>query len=44
MNLRWRRCNGFSLTGQRQVVKIQVPAGGDDYAPMIDDVLIQYTE
>ncbi|MFD7367364.1 DUF4956 domain-containing protein [Nocardiopsis alba] len=38
------RFNWFSLNVQRQVVKVQVPADGEDYAPMIDDLLIQYTE
>lgn len=35
------RFNLFGLNVQRQVVKVQVPADGDDtYAPLIDDVLI----
>ena len=38
------RFNWFSLNVQRQVVKVQVPSDSEDYTPMIDDVLIQYTE
>ncbi|MFJ3669488.1 DUF4956 domain-containing protein [Streptomyces sp. NPDC090106] len=34
--------NWFALNVQRQVVKVQVPAG-DDYTPGIRDVLIRYT-
>ena len=37
------RFNMFALDVQRQVVKLQVPADGDDYAPMIDDILIRNT-
>ncbi|WP_145942771.1 DUF4956 domain-containing protein [Corynebacterium glyciniphilum] len=37
------RFNWFALDVQRQVVKLQVPADGDDYAPMIDDILIRNT-
>lgn len=35
------RFNWFSLNVQRQVVKIQVPADGDPYGPVIDDILIK---
>ncbi|XKK39159.1 DUF4956 domain-containing protein [Nocardiopsis sp. ARC36] len=38
------RFNLFALNVQRQVVKVQVPADGDDYGPMIDDVLIRSTD
>lgn len=38
------RFNWFALNVQRQVVKVQVPADGDDYGPMIDDVLIRFTD
>ncbi|CAM5374499.1 hypothetical protein SHIRM173S_01349 [Streptomyces hirsutus] len=34
--------NSFALNVQRQVVKVQVPAG-EDYTPQIRDVLIKYT-
>ncbi|RZD57134.1 DUF4956 domain-containing protein, partial [Streptomyces albidoflavus] len=34
--------NWFALDVQRQVVKVQVPAG-EDYTPQIRDVLIKYT-
>ena len=34
--------NWFALNVQRQVVKVQVPAG-EDYSPAIRDVLIRYT-
>lgn len=34
--------NWFALNVQRQVVKVQVPAGDDD-TPQIRDVLIKYT-
>ncbi|MGN0096379.1 MAG: DUF4956 domain-containing protein [Corynebacterium sp.] len=37
------RFNWFALDVQRQVVKLQVPADGNDYAPMIDDILIRNT-
>ncbi|MBE9375505.1 DUF4956 domain-containing protein [Saccharopolyspora sp. HNM0983] len=38
------RFNWFALNVQRQVVKVQVPADGDDYTGMIDDVLIRCTD
>lgn len=38
------RFNWFALNVQRQVVKVQVPADGDDYGPVIDDVLIRFTD
>ncbi|GAA0987248.1 DUF4956 domain-containing protein [Nocardiopsis tropica] len=38
------RFNLFALNVQRQVVKVQVPADGDDYGPVIDDVLIRSTD
>ncbi|MEU1900883.1 DUF4956 domain-containing protein [Nocardiopsis dassonvillei] len=38
------RYNWFALNVQRQVVKVQVPADGDDYGPVIDDVLIRFTD
>lgn len=37
------RFNWFALDVQRQVVKLQVPADGDDYSPVIDDILIRNT-
>lgn len=37
------RFNWFALDVQRQVIKLQVPADGDDYAPIIDDILIRNT-
>lgn len=37
------RFNWFALDVQRQVIKSQVPADGDDYAPIIDDILIRNT-
>ncbi|MFR9730623.1 DUF4956 domain-containing protein [Saccharopolyspora sp. MS10] len=38
------RLNWFALDVQRQVVKVQVPADGEDRGPAIDDVLIRYTD
>lgn len=38
------RFNWFALNVQRQVVKVQVPADGDDYGPLIDDILIRSTD
>ncbi|MCA1225488.1 MULTISPECIES: DUF4956 domain-containing protein [unclassified Saccharopolyspora] len=38
------RLNWFALDVQRQVVKVQVPADGDDRGPAIDDVLIRFTD
>lgn len=38
------RFNWFALNVQRQVVKVQVPADGNDYGPVIDDVLIRFTD
>lgn len=38
------RLNWFALNVQRQVVKVQVPADGDDHGPVIDDVLIRFTD
>ncbi|MFE2644407.1 DUF4956 domain-containing protein [Streptomyces nigra] len=40
--LMMHKFNWFALNVQRQVVKVQVPAG-EDYAPAISDVLIKYT-
>ncbi|MEV5407853.1 DUF4956 domain-containing protein [Thermopolyspora sp. NPDC052614] len=37
------RFNWFQLNVRRQVVKVQVPAD-DDYTPVIQDVLIRYTD
>jgi len=36
--------NLFALNVQRQVVKVQVPADGDAYGPMIDDIMIKATD
>lgn len=38
------RFNWFALNVQRQVVKVQVPANGEDYGPSIDDALIRSTD
>lgn len=38
------RFNFFGLNVQRQVVKVQVPADGDDYAAQLDDILIGSTD
>src|SRR5699024_709581 len=38
------RFNFFALNVQRQVVKVQVPADGDDFTPRIDDILISSTD
>lgn len=38
------RFNWFALNVQRQVVKVQIPADGDDYTAMIDDILISCTD
>lgn len=38
------RFNWFALNVQRQVVKVQVPADGDDYGPAVEDVLILHTD
>lgn len=37
------RFNWFALDVQRQVVKLQVPADGEDYSDYIDDILIRHT-
>ena len=37
------RFNWFALDVQRQVVKLQVPADGEDYGDDIDDILIRHT-
>lgn len=37
------RFNWFALDVQRQVVKLQVPADGEDHSDYIDDILIRHT-
>ena len=37
------RFNWFALDVQRQVVKLQVPADGENYSDYIDDILIRHT-
>ena len=38
------RFDWFQLDVQRQIVKVQVPADGDDHLPAVQDVLIAHTE
>ncbi|TDQ52895.1 DUF4956 domain-containing protein [Actinorugispora endophytica] len=38
------RFNWFHLDVQRQIVKVQVPADGEDHAPAVEDVLVRHTD
>lgn len=38
-----KQFNMFALNVQRQVIKVEVPAGNGDYSPLLEDILVRAT-